>query len=241
MISSRVLLGATLTLAVVSACSDSDPSADASAQLSQRVSNATCVAPTAGAPALLSQLGCFESGDPKVTGKGVIEYEPQAGLWSDGAGKPRYFAIPDNAKIHVEADGHFTFPNGSVLLKSFVLNGKRVETRVLFRYANGTWGGYSYEWNDAQTDATLLDGAKQKTVDGASWTFPSRRDCFRCHNANASFTIGPEIAQMNGPIGTKPENQLAVLEAAGYFDAPLAPATDRPKLPRYDDAAASLE
>ena len=47
---------------------------------------------------------------------------------------------------------------------------------------DGDWGGYSYEWNDAQTDATLLPSSKTKDLgDGQSWYFPSRTDCLRCH------------------------------------------------------------
>jgi len=128
-----------------------------------------------------------------------------------------------------------------VLFKSFVLGDRFVETRVMFRHADGKWGAYSYEWNDAQTDATLLDRGKQKTVDGVAWSFPSRQACFRCHNVNASFTIGPEIAQLNGPVGARSDNQLETLAAGGYLDAPLAPVATLPRLPRYDDAAASLE
>ncbi|MFO0740172.1 MAG: hypothetical protein U0270_30005 [Labilithrix sp.] len=237
----RLVLAASLTLALVAACSETETPPQTDAAITSRPSNARCVAPAEGAPALLSQLGCFETNDPHVMAKGVVEYEPAAALWSDGAGKPRYFAIPDGTSIHVEPDGHFTFPNGTVLFKSFILDGRLVETRVFFRYASGTWGGYSYEWNDAQTDATLLEGSKQKTVGTTTWSFPARRDCFRCHNANAAFTIGPELAQLNGPIGTRPENQLETLSAAGYLDAPLPPVTSLQRLPRYDDPAASLE
>lgn len=237
----RLALGALGFALFIAACSEEDSTEKGDAAITGRLSNGRCVAPAEGAPALLSQLGCFEASDPRVMAKGVVEYEPQAALWSDGAGKPRYFAIPDGTAIHVEADGHFTFPNRTVLFKSFVLDGRFVETRVFFRYADGKWGGYSYEWNDAQTDATLLDGAKQKQVGTASWTFPSRRDCFRCHNQNASFTIGPEVAQLNGPIGGKPENQLETLAKTGYLDAPLPTIASLPRLPRYDDTNASLE
>jgi uncharacterized repeat protein (TIGR03806 family) len=229
---------ATWTAAAVAACwnGEGERVAGHGAAL-ERVSNKTCVAPPRDIPfpAKLSQLGCFESGDARKVLAGVVAYEPQAPLWSDGAGKPRYFAIPDGTAIRIAANGHFEFPNGTVLLKTFVLGGRFVETRVFVRFADGGWGGYSYEWNDAQTDATLLSGAKTKSVSGQTWSFPNRSQCLRCHNDNAGVTLGPEIAQLNGPSESSSDNQLDALAAAGYFDAPLAgPTGSLPRLARYD-------
>jgi len=66
----------------------------------------------------------------------------------------------------VGADGDFAFPPGSVTMKHFRLGGKLVETRFFVRHGDGTWGGYSYEWNDAETDAALLPAAKERVVNG---------------------------------------------------------------------------
>lgn len=242
MSSGRVLFACTLAL-VSAACADSDPLPTAQASVvAARPSNPRCVAPAEGAPALLSELGCFDPSNPRVMSAGVLEYEPQAPLWSDGTGKPRYLAIPDATTIHVEDNGHFTFPGGTVLFKSFVHGDRLVETRVLFRYSTGTWGAYSYEWNDAQTDATRLDAAKQKDLGGLTWTFPNRRQCFNCHNQAAGVTLGPEVAQLNGPLDTRVANQLEKLAGSGYLDAPLvAPVASLPRLARYEDSSAALE
>ena len=197
-------------------------------------------------PKTLSATGCFEQTNPRVPVAGMLPYELNSELWSDGASKQRHFAIPDGAKITVGADGDFDFPNGTVLAKTFSVGGKRVETRLFMRHLNGTWAGYSYEWNDDETDATLLPASKSKQVGGQTWYFPSRAQCLQCHTAAAGRTLGPELAQLNRsfryPLGGgagATRNQLTVLEGLGYLTAPLAgPADTLAKLdPPFGDGA----
>jgi mono/diheme cytochrome c family protein len=109
-----------------------------------------------------------------------------------------------------------------------------VETRLLMRHPDGTWAGYTYEWDDAQTDATLLPASKTKLVNGQTWYFPGRTECLQCHTAAAGFALGPEVGQLNGELaypGGRTANQLATLAHLGLVSVPLAggPAA----LPRY--------
>jgi uncharacterized repeat protein (TIGR03806 family) len=175
-------------------------------------------------PQLLSQTGCFDAADPKRPVPALIPYEMNAAFWSDGAGKQRYLAIPDGTTITVEADGDFTFPNGTVLVKTFSLGGKRIETRLLMRHASGNWAGYTYEWNDTETEATLLAGSKTKQVGTQAWYYPSRAQCMQCHTAVAGRALGPEVGQLNGdltyPTGRR-RNQVETLAGLGFFSAPL--------------------
>ena len=101
-------------------------------------------------------------------------------------------------------------------MKTFKLGEKKVETRLFVRYADGGWAGYSYEWNDAQTDAVLLTEGKTKDLgDGSSWYFPSRDECFACHTPVAGFTLGLEARQLVpvldrfAPVLDKPVSELA--------------------------------
>src|SRR5205823_6444908 len=103
----------------------------------------------------------------------------------------------DGKYIHVNADGDFNLPIGSVLMKEFRLGDRRVETRLLMRHSDGEWAGYSYEWNDAQTDATLLPAGKSRSLSGQTWTFPSRSQCLECHTAAAGRSLGLELGQLN--------------------------------------------
>lgn len=188
-----------------------------------------------GFPATLSETGCFEAADVTRPREGLIPYGVNAQLWSDGADKERFLALPDGETIRVAPDGDWDFPEGTVLVKTFLLGGRRVETRLFMRHPDGVWAGYSYEWNDAQTDAALLAGGVTKEVGGQTWTFPSRSECMRCHTDAAGRALGPETSQLNRlltyPSGTT-ANQLTTLEAIGMFDAALGAAPEAlPRLP----------
>ena len=186
-----------------------------------------------GIPQRLSETGCFSANDPTKPTRRLVPYDINSPLWSDGADKARWMALPVGEKIRVAADGHFEFPVGTVLVKEFAIGGKRVETRLFMRHTDGAWAGYSYEWNDAGTDATLLATGKTKVVGEQTWQFPSRAQCNGCHNGAAGFTLGPESAQLDReytyPDGTT-SNQLTKLAALGYFhpDTPPSAAPVRP-------------
>jgi len=113
-------------------------------------------------------------------------------LWSDGAEKDRFIALPGDAKIEFDSviyphglnysDLGWRFPDGTVLVKTFSIDlekgnaasRKRLETRLLkYRkmpgkddeYGAQFWQGYTYVWNAEQTDADLLDsGGLDRTL-----------------------------------------------------------------------------
>jgi hypothetical protein len=168
----------------------------------------------------------------------VIPYDVNSPLWSDAADKQRGMVIPQGQKIHVrncaqypdecqlgpQDDGHWDFPIGSVLIKSFLFDEKMVETRLFVRATRSTWVGYGYQWNEAQTEATIVpDEARTVMFNTGTrtvpWTYPSRYDCMLCHNKPAGSTLGPETKQLNRMMGG--ENLLDKLERLNVFDAPL--------------------
>jgi uncharacterized repeat protein (TIGR03806 family) len=179
-------------------------------------------------PRKLSETGCFDSADITQPVKGLIPYTVNTRLWSDGLGKNRWMALPDGETITIDSDGdNWVFPIGSVLIKEFRLGEKRIETRLLMRHRDGAWAGYSYEWNEEQTDAILLDGGKNKPVNGQVWNFPSRAQCMRCHTKAADFVLGPETVGLNGlftyPGSGETANQISTLDHIGLFTSPLPP------------------
>jgi uncharacterized repeat protein (TIGR03806 family) len=199
-------------------------------------------------PQKLSDTGCVDKTDPKKPVAAMIPYGVNSPLWSDGAAKDRWFAVPDGTTVTVDpTSGDFDFPIGTVTMKSFRVGGKLVETRLFVRHADGEWGGYSYEWNDAETEATLLPANKTRALmGGGSWYYPSRGECFTCHSQVAGRSLGPEIAQLNGDFvytsTNRLSNQLATLDKLGYFTTPLAaaPAT-LAKMPTPTGTAGTLE
>ena len=223
----------------------------------------TCVPPRSGEPpALLSATGCVDSRDPKKPAATLIPYDVNSALWSDTAAKLRYIALPEGKKIHIRncaaeptacdvlaggisEDGHLDFPVGTVLVKSFLIGGTPIETRLLVHASQDFWRGFSYQWNEAATDATLLPdatAATERTVTGQRWQFPSRAQCLQCHTEPAGRSLGPTVAQMNRdfdyPSGRA--NQLATLEKMGLLDAPLAkPPTMLPSYPSPAPAPAN--
>jgi uncharacterized repeat protein (TIGR03806 family) len=190
---------------------------------------------------MLSQTGCVSPTDPKTLAPSVVPYEVNSPLWSDGADKTRGMALPNGAKIHVVScsanasecpgsndqadDGKWKFPVGTVMVKSFLFDGKLLETRLFMHFSATTWAGFSYKWDEAQTDATLESADRdeesfstgQRTVD---WHFPSRDDCMTCHIPDKGYAVlGPETAQMNRVVGGF--NQLDKLQSMGVFEAAL--------------------
>jgi uncharacterized repeat protein (TIGR03806 family) len=167
-------------------------------------------------------------------------------LWSDGATKERWLALPDGARIEVKADGDFDLPPGTVTIKTFSLGGRRIETRFFVRLMNGEWAGYTYEWNEAGTNAVVLgEGSRRRQVGDLEWHYPTRAECDVCHTEAAGHTLGLETAQLNSEFsypGGQRANQLATWEQMGLFDQLLATGGGAlPALPRPADDRASLE
>ncbi len=192
-------------------------------------------------PERLSATGCVDGADATRAAAGLIPYGVLAPFWSDGATKERYLAIPDGQSVGVAADGDLDLPVNSVTMKTFAVGGKRIETRLFVRHDDGEWAGYSYEWNDAQTDAFLLPAGKTKAVGAETWTFPSRSECLRCHTKAAGRTLGLELAQLARPFdypGRPARDQLATLDHVGLFTTrvPALPSGVSP-LAAYDSAA----
>ena len=183
--------------------------------------------PLAAFPERLSETGCVVPEMPLEPVTGLISYTVNSPRWSDGAVKKRWMALPESTQLHVRADGDIEFPIGTVLIQSFFIEQAPVETRLLIRHDDGGWAGYSYEWLDDQSDAVLLRAGKTKVLpNGQSWTYPHRAQCLTCHTQIAGFTLGLELAQLNGlhlyEATGRQANQLSTLAHIGMFDTLLS-------------------
>jgi glucose/arabinose dehydrogenase len=184
-------------------------------------------------PKRLSETGIFTSVKGHVVDPGLIPYDVNAPLWSDGAAKERYIGLPGDTQIEFTSWRGWNFPDGTVLVKTFSLNTadapspRRIETRLLTRQ-EGEWHGYSYVWNDEQTDADLVPAAGVDRVyqvaggDGPrkqTWHYPSRAECMVCHSRAANWVLGLTEMQTNKvhDYGGVKDEQLRTLEHLGVF------------------------
>jgi uncharacterized repeat protein (TIGR03806 family) len=186
-------------------------------------------------------------------------YELSSSLFTDQAEKQRLIKVPIGAKIKVEGDGLATFPEGTILVKTFFYyhdkrasgNGVRIiETRILEK-REGKWAFGTYIWNDAQTDATLVTSGYDTTVNWIddqgngqviSYRIPSNFECRSCHNDNDTMIpIGLKGRNLNTGVlrnGVK-VNQLDHLFMADVID-PVNP-EEIGTLPNYNDVSVPLE
>jgi uncharacterized repeat protein (TIGR03806 family) len=197
-------------------------------------------------PADLSQTGCVAA-NPTQPASGLVPFAPNAPFWSDHANKERWMGLPNGTTVSVGADGDWSYPTGTVLMKNFRLQGQLIETRLLMRHPDGEWAGYTYQWNSAQTAATRVIGGAVVPVGTPSqdWIYPSEAQCLQCHTAAAGRSLGPETAQLNSAI-VYPEtgrtaNQISTLEHVGILPSSMPDASTLPVLPDPHGAAPLAE
>lgn len=197
-------------------------------------------------PRKLSDSGLFASVKGHIVQPGIIPYSVNAPLWSDGAHKERWIAIPHDADrkeppIDTTAARGWNLPDNTVLIKSFALEKEAgvttsrrwIETRFLLK-TEGEWFGYSYEWNDDQTDAVLVgtdgkdrefqirDAQSPSGIRKQNWRYPGRTECMVCHSRAANYVLGLSTLQFNGDhdYGGVVDNQMLVLEHLGLAKFP---------------------
>ena len=202
----------------------------------------------AATPTSLLATQCFDLAAPGGVVEGGIAYDVTTPLWSDGATKERFVVVPSGAKITARPDGDFVFPVGTIAVKTFSVDGKRVETRLLVQHDIEDWVGYSYAWNAAGTDAELVVGNRiAPLAGGKSWYFPSSADCSACHTPAAGYTLGLEAKQLlgRGDVLGQLEAKLqtpideSMLAPLVSVDAP-APATNEARARSYLHANCSM-
>ncbi len=206
-------------------------------------------------PQHLSETHAFADPVHLKPAAGIIPYDVNSPLWSDGAAKQRWIAVPANEKITFSPTENFSFPAGTVFIKNFDLtvnetNGakRHLETRLLVRSPIGGVYGVTYKWRDDGSDADIVSAALTENiavtnatgVRTQTWYYPGPMDCLVCHNPNAGSVLGVNARQLNGPL-TYPatgvtDNQLRTLNHLGLFNAQdEASLTNVPKLVHVDD------
>ena len=144
-------------------------------------------------------------------------------------------------------DGKWVFPVGTVMVKNFmypdtsVKSGmKFVETRLMIHFDDKTWVGYGYQWNEAQTEATIvrdsvvdptfvpagtdvavvatfnvMTAAGKKTI---TWYYPDRAACMKCHVDTENNVPFPHIITGGFVLGPETIQMNRMVLAANGAD-----------------------
>jgi hypothetical protein len=188
-------------------------------------------------PPTLADTGAFRDLITLTPNAGIVPYDVNVPLWSDGAQKKRWFCLPDtNLTVGFEREAPWSFPVSAVWIKHFELqlidtdpsSVRRIETRFLVRNADGVYG-VTYRWDDSQTNATLvaneglpedIDIEEHGETHTQVWHYPSRTECLSCHTQAAGWSLGFNTWQLNRDVyyGRVTNNQIAALDGAGYFN-----------------------
>jgi len=198
-----------------------------------------------GPPATLTATGLYQGNvaDPQQLASGVRLFRPAHELWSDGAQKSRWVKLPPCATVDTSDMDHWSMPVGTRFWKEFMVNGQRVETRLIARTgpASSTDPGFifaAYQWNAGQTDATLVTGGVQN-ANGTQHDIPSLSQCGLCHGSLPEHILGFSAIQLTHPAtGSRDEVTLDTLAAEGRLSA--APADGGYPVPGNSVEAAAL-
>ncbi len=192
-------------------------------------------------PRRLSETGLFASTAKHSPAPGVVPYEINAALWSDGAQARHLLALPGKIGF-TPAKSNWKLPDGSAVVRTLELptslGPRRIETQLMYR-ERGEWRFYTYAWNAEQTDADLVPPNGETRIlpgpAGTRWQFPSRSECTVCHTPQTEFVNGLSTAQLNrdfdySPLGGRVENQITAMAARKLFEPELSqPIADLPR------------
>ena len=152
------------------------------------------------APQRLSETGLY-SGDAKTIDPRNRPFLPQYPLWTDGAAKERWVSLPSGTTIDVTDPRNWVFPIGTRFWKQFSFNGRKVETRMLWRASADHWVFATYVWNEEQTDAVLAppDGIPGAAAigEGKRHSIPGEIDCESCHGTARQGPLGFNALQLS--------------------------------------------
>ncbi|MCW1921398.1 PQQ-dependent sugar dehydrogenase [Luteolibacter arcticus] len=211
-------------------------------------------------PETLSATGLFADLTDLTPSPGVVPYSVNLPFWSDHAIKSRWVTVPNGtSQFTWSKDGLWTLPSGTIWVKHFDMemqrgepaSKKRIETRVLVKNDTGAYG-VSYRWNDAQTEANLVeDGGVNFTLNitqngnqvPQTYRIPSRAECMACHTSQAGHALSFNTRQLNlnsnmlGFTGS----QLTTLQQQGYFTNNPGSPNLLPRHVRPDETGVSTE
>jgi len=225
---------------------------------------------TAAFPRRLSETGLFTSTERQEPAAGVVPFSVNVQQWADHATAERFLAVPDTGTIVLRdpqervPSNWGEFPADTVLVKTISMemergnpaSRRRIETQILhvngesWRSNSGEWRGYTYVWNDDQTDAVLAPAEgldiQLEVVDPEApggrrqhdWRIHSRSECYYCHNPWAGYRLGFTARQLYRPGEAGDQEQTVALQSLDLLKlADVEDLADRHFVDPYDESA----
>jgi putative heme-binding domain-containing protein len=185
-------------------------------------------------PRSISATGLFANVAAQTPSPGVFPYSINSPAWMDGAVGRRWLAIPSRERVQLinknaEWPKESVWPKDSVLAKTLTLEKRKVETQIL-HWDGLSWNGYTYVWNEAQTDAALApaEGTEIDLGGGRKWKVLGRATCLTCHNPWQGYALTVSPAQM----------EKSALQAFQTWELlPAKMTQSRPLVNPYDEKA----
>ena len=151
------------------------------------------------APPRLADTGLYADAATRTIAPQHLPFAPQYPLWTDGAAKERWIALPEGTTIHASDPDDWQFPVGTRLWKRFTFDAG-VETRFMLRRRDGTWLYATYV-RTPDGDEVLAPEAGVRgfcaTGDGAHHDVPSVADCRSCHENGRTPVLGFSALQLS--------------------------------------------
>ncbi len=164
----------------------------------ERVCEMTDESRTDALPRALSATGLFADIASNTLAEGVLAYQPQFELWSDGAEKSRWVWLPPDTRIDTGDMDEWGFPDGTRFWKEFRRNGVRIETRLLVKRGADDWLALAYRWTEDQRDAIAVPFGVVD-ANGTTHDIPAAGECVACHGGRSSFVLGFSAIQLSAP------------------------------------------
>lgn len=149
-------------------------------------------------PSELRCTGLYGDPERRRLACGVEPYAPAYELWSDGAEKHRFIALPPDSKIDASDPDNFVFPAGTQIWKEFRVDvkGERkpAETRLLRKSEQG-WLYTTYVWSEDGKRA-VQQNAGANDLFGSGHDVPNRDQCRACHEGRPDFVLGWDLLML---------------------------------------------
>ncbi len=193
-------------------------------------------------PLRLSESGLFSNVVTETPSPGVYPFKIKAPTWQENFDSRYWIGLPGKGTVDASVGYRdelpllrYSQPNDTVLAKTIHRkDGKRIETQIL--HFDGYWNGYSYQWNEAQTDAVLVRKEGLDTIiDSEPYRFPARSECVRCHGSSFHRPLAFHPGQMNR------DGQLEKFKSLGLVNRKFADVASFQKMADPKDETAPID